>query len=139
MRVFLAKDLREALGPAGPSLVSDFKEWKQLPDQCDHFVFGRETPEKMPPIHDIDYIWHVHLAPPPTDSHYAEWVKKWNHKDPRFKRARCNRTSDVILFYTEHRGDYLLLTIGNHRSFANRKFQDAWAAVADRWVAALKK
>lgn len=138
MRVFLSKDLSAALGAAGAKLVADFREWKQLPDPCDHFVFGRETPEKMAVIHDIDYIWHVHLLPPENDQHYPEWIRKWNHKDPRFKRARCNRTSDRLLFYTEHAGAYLLLTIGNHRSFANRKFQDAWAEVADRWVASKK-
>jgi hypothetical protein len=139
MRVFLTKDLKEALGPVGPKLVADFKEWKQLPDPCDHFVFGRLTPEKMAPIHDIDVIWHVHLLPPEDSPDYAEWVRKWNHKDPRFKRARCNRTSDVLLFYTQHELDYLLLTIGRHADFGNRKFQDAWASVADRWVASIKR
>ncbi len=139
MRVFVTPQLKDLLGPAHTKLVADFKEWKSLSHECDHFTFGRLTPEQMSPVHDIDFIWHVHLAPPDTDGNYPEWVKKWNHKDPRFKRARCNRTSDVLLFFTEHRGDYLLLTIGNHASFSNRKFQDGWADVADRWVTALKK
>ena len=139
MRVFLTNDLRDALGAEAPNLVSAFKEWKALADHCDHFEFGRLTPEQMPKFHDFDALWHVHMVPPRSDSHYQQWLTKWNYHDPRFKRARCNRTSDKLLFFAEHKGDWLLLTIGDHAVFGNRQRLEAWANKVDQWVAHLKK
>jgi hypothetical protein len=139
MRVFVAKALQEQLGSSAQVLVAHFKEWKGLQDPCDHFEFGRLTPEKMPPAHDFEAMWHVHLLPPVDTQKRADWLTKWNFSDPRFKRARCNRTSDRLLFFAEHKGDWLLVTIGDHAVFGNRQRLEKWAEVVDRWVAAMER
>lgn len=139
MNVFFTRDLHAAVGADAPALKRHFTEWQGLADPCTHFEFGRTTPEKMPVWRDFDVLWHTHLTPAFNTPKYGDWLTKWNFSDPRFTRAKCNRLSDRLLFYAEHRGDWLLLTIANHSVFGSKWHQEKWADVADRWVALRSK
>ncbi|WP_250439803.1 type II toxin-antitoxin system YafO family toxin [Delftia tsuruhatensis] len=106
MRVFLSNAFESYVSSKSQQiLVSEFKWWKA--DESREFgsyFFGKDCGLVEPKIDGKKYILrHCHLVPLNDKDKLTFWNR--NHK------WRSRKTSDRILIYVEHNGDYYLIDI----------------------------
>jgi hypothetical protein len=119
-----------------------FLDWKSAADPCSFIHFGRDVPSTVPIGHDFDELRHVHLAPvnrygiPEDPRAFALWENRFYDAS---EQQRCRgRTSDYLLYYAIHGGNYLLIAQDSHAVFKPSSFK-VMCETADRWVAWMKK
>lgn len=106
-----------------------FESWQKIND-CSKFLFGKDVLTKLPKDYNND-IRHVHLAPLGIQDQLEIWNKKLKSKT---YNERCNRTSNILVFYTENNKNILLINIGIHKNLSNLDFLHGLGKITENWI-----
>ena len=141
MKIAISKKLQRTFisDKQEQKFIADFRAWKSSADPCSFKRFGKDVATAIPVGHDFDKLMHVHLAPlnqlgqADDEESYQRWCDAFASKT---QNIRCNRQSDLLLYYATYQGDYYLIMVDNHGVMKPPldRLNDI-CALADRWVA----
>ena len=140
MKVAMSKRFIGAFAKEAAALgfVKELKEWKSAGDPCSFLTFGKDVRTKVPIGHDFDYLNHVHLMPPDNNKIPEDVlrVNRWlNNYYASSTSQRCNRSSDLILYYAGYKEDIILLAVDTHAAMSASGVS-IMCELADKWTRA---